>query len=46
MGRNKEDDGMTPEEFKARWDSDEDGGGITYADIAACAIAWGYRRIR
>lgn len=32
---------MTPEEFKARWDSDDNGGGITYDDIAACAKEWG-----
>jgi len=32
---------MTKEEFKKRWDSDESGGGITYDDIAECAIAWG-----
>jgi len=32
---------MTKEEFRVRWDSDERGGGITYNDIAECAIAWG-----
>ncbi len=32
---------MTKEEFKARWDSNERGGGITYDDIADCAEAWG-----
>ena len=32
---------MTKEEFARRWDSDEDGGGITYDDIADCAVAWG-----
>lgn len=32
---------MTKEEFRERWDSDENGGGITYDDIAKCAIEWG-----
>jgi len=32
---------MTKQEFKIRWESDEDGGGITFEDIAECAIAWG-----
>lgn len=32
---------MTKQQFKARWESSEDGGGITYDDIADCAIAWG-----
>lgn len=32
---------MTPAEFKTRWESDEDGGGITYDEIAECAVAWG-----
>ena len=32
---------MTKEEFKKRWDSDDDGGGITYDDLADCAIKWG-----
>ena len=32
---------MTKEEFKARWESSEDGGGITGKDIAECAKAWG-----
>ncbi len=27
---------MTKEEFKRRWESDENGGGITYEDIATC----------
>lgn len=31
---------MTKKEFKKRWDSDDRGGGITYDDIAKCAIAW------
>lgn len=32
---------MTKEEFKERWESDEEGGGITYDDIAKCAEGWG-----
>jgi hypothetical protein len=32
---------LTKEEFKKRWDSNEDGGGITFEDIADCAIDWG-----
>jgi hypothetical protein len=32
---------MTKQEFRSRWESDEDGGGITYDDIAECAKAWG-----
>lgn len=32
---------MTREQFKTCWESSEDGGGITYDDIADCAIAWG-----
>lgn len=32
---------MTQKEFKKRWDSDENGGGITFDDIAKCAIDWG-----
>jgi hypothetical protein len=32
---------MTKEEFKARWESDDNGGGIDYGDIADCAKAWG-----
>lgn len=32
---------MTKEEFAKRWDSDEEGGGITYEEIAECAISWG-----
>lgn len=31
---------MDKEEFKARWET-EDGGGITFDDIAECAIEWG-----
>lgn len=32
---------MTKQEFKQRWESDDDGGGITFNDIAECAKAWG-----
>jgi len=32
---------MTKEEFKVRWESDDNGGGITFEDIANCAEAWG-----
>ena len=32
---------MTREEFKRRWESDDDGGGITFNDIADCYTAWG-----
>lgn len=32
---------MTKEEFKKRWESDDNGGGITHDDIADCAKAWG-----
>lgn len=32
---------MTKEEFKALWESDKNGGGITCDDIAKCALAWG-----
>lgn len=31
---------MTKEEFKARWESNDNGGGITFDDIADCAIEW------
>ena len=31
---------MTKEEFKEKWES-EDGGGITFNDIADCAKDWG-----
>ena len=32
---------MTKEEFKKRWESGDDGGGITFDDIAECAKSWG-----
>lgn len=35
---------MTKEEFKTRWESNDNGGGITYDDIANCAVAWGISR--
>lgn len=31
---------MEKQEFKTRWESNEDGGGITFDDIADCAKAW------
>ena len=31
---------MTKEEFKKRWESDDSGGGITFNDVADCAVAW------
>ena len=35
---------MTKEEFKTRWESNDNGGGITYYDIANCAVTWGISR--
>ena len=35
---------MTKEEFKTRWEGDDNGGGINYDDIADCAVAWGISR--
>ena len=32
---------MTRKEFKKRWESNKNGGGITLNDIANCAIACG-----
>lgn len=32
---------MTKDEFKKRWESDDNGGGITFNDVADCAQAWG-----
>lgn len=32
---------MSKEEFKARWESDDNGGGITSEDIIKCAELWG-----
>lgn len=31
---------MTKEEFKKRWESDDNGGGITFEEVAECAINW------
>ena len=31
---------MTKREFRDRWCSDDEGGGITWADIADCAGKW------
>jgi hypothetical protein len=31
---------MTKKEFKKRWEQDENGGGITYDDIADCYVNW------
>ena len=32
---------MTKDEFKTLWESDDNGGGITFDDIADCAKEWG-----
>lgn len=32
---------MTKEEFKRRWEKDENGDGITIDDCADCYVAWG-----
>ena len=32
---------MNKEEVKIRWESNENGGGITFNDIADCAKEWG-----
>ena len=32
---------MTKDDFKKRWESDDNGGGITFDDIADCAKEWG-----
>lgn len=32
---------MSKEEFKEKWESNDDGGGITFDDIASCAKEWG-----
>ena len=31
---------MQKHEFRERWESDEAGGGITFEDIAKCAVEW------
>ena len=35
---------MTKEEFKTRWESNKEGGGISIDDIAECAKAWDVAR--
>lgn len=35
---------MDKQQFKTRWESGDDGGGITFNDIADCAVAWGISR--
>ncbi len=32
---------MTKAEFKRRWEKDDRGDGISFDDIAACAVEWG-----
>jgi hypothetical protein len=32
---------MTKSEFKTLWESSDDGGGLTFEDIAKCAQEWG-----
>lgn len=32
---------MNKTEFKTRWESDDEGGGITFDDVANCAKSWG-----
>jgi len=33
---------MTKEEFKARWEKDDEGDGLTFDDVAECAREWGF----
>ena len=35
----------TKEEFKSLWELNEDGGGITWDDIADCSVAWGITKM-
>lgn len=35
---------MTKQEFKSRWESNDNGGGITFDDIADCAVSWGINK--
>lgn len=38
---------MTKNQFKKRWESNDNGGGITFDDIADCAVKWGlFSRLR
>ena len=32
---------MSREQFKERWESNDNGGGITFDDVADCAVSWG-----
>lgn len=32
---------LTKPQFKTRWESDDEGGGLTFDDIADCAKEWG-----
>lgn len=32
---------MTKKQFKTRWESNENGGGINFDDVAECAKSWG-----
>lgn len=32
---------MSKPEFKARWESNDSGGDISFNDISDCAVAWG-----
>lgn len=32
---------MTKEQFKELWESNDDGGGITFQEIAECCKEWG-----
>ncbi len=32
---------MDKQKFKSRWESNDNGGGITFDHIAGCAISWG-----
>jgi len=35
---------MTKDEFKKRWESDDEGGGLDFDDVADCAKEWGLYR--
>lgn len=32
---------LSRQQFKQKWESSDDGGGITFNDIAECAVNWG-----
>jgi hypothetical protein len=36
---------MTKEQFKARWEKDDNGGGITFNEVAECAKSWGITKL-